>query len=141
MSIPGKPPYRIAGIPPGIISSDDYDVTDEALAALAALAAPAETLTVWWWPKGLGVSYDIPVPYEQKLDAPSALAFAEQLSRVEGMQFVKVFGSSERDIRWRYPADSQECSHGITLANKQTGVERCAECGALVPADTQEDKT
>lgn len=31
----GKPPYRIAGIPPGIISADDYDVTDEALAALA----------------------------------------------------------------------------------------------------------
>jgi hypothetical protein len=39
------------------------------------------------------------------------------------------------------PADSQECSHGITLANKQTGVERCAECGALVRADSQEDKT
>lgn len=32
--LPGVPPYRIAGIPPGIISADDYDVTDEALAFL-----------------------------------------------------------------------------------------------------------
>jgi hypothetical protein len=37
--IPGKPPYRIAGIPSGIISADDWDVTDEVLAFLAALPA------------------------------------------------------------------------------------------------------
>jgi hypothetical protein len=30
----GRPPYRIAGIPPGIISADDFDVTEEALDAL-----------------------------------------------------------------------------------------------------------
>jgi hypothetical protein len=32
----GKPPHRVAGIPAGIISEDDFDVTDEAFAALAA---------------------------------------------------------------------------------------------------------
>ena len=40
-----KPPYRIAGIPPGIISADDFDVTDDVLDALAALSfssAPGE---------------------------------------------------------------------------------------------------
>lgn len=39
LDVGGKPPYRIAGHPPGIISDDDYDVTDEALAFLAL--APA----------------------------------------------------------------------------------------------------
>lgn len=34
--IPGRPPYRVAGVPAGIISADDYDVTDEAFKALAA---------------------------------------------------------------------------------------------------------
>jgi hypothetical protein len=32
----GKPPHRVAGIPAGIISEDDFDVTEEAFAALAA---------------------------------------------------------------------------------------------------------
>lgn len=32
----GEPPHRVAGIPAGIISADDYDVTEEAFAALAA---------------------------------------------------------------------------------------------------------
>jgi len=50
-------------------------------------------------------------------------------------------GQGARWLRADTPADSQECDHGITLANKQTGVERCAECGATVPADSQEDKT
>lgn len=40
----GRPPYRIAGIPPGIISADDYDVTDEALEALVSLDALVEQL-------------------------------------------------------------------------------------------------
>lgn len=35
MRLPGEPPYRIAGIPEGIISADDLDVTEEALEALA----------------------------------------------------------------------------------------------------------
>ena len=35
-SVPGKPPYRIAGAPSGIISADDWDATDEALEALAS---------------------------------------------------------------------------------------------------------
>jgi hypothetical protein len=40
----GKLPYRIAGLPPGIISADDYDVTDEALDLLAALPALIEVV-------------------------------------------------------------------------------------------------
>lgn len=38
----GEPPYRIAGIPSGIISADDYDVTDQAFAALARYNALVE---------------------------------------------------------------------------------------------------
>lgn len=42
--IPGESPYRIAGIPSGIISADDIDVTDEAFAALTSYNGLVEQL-------------------------------------------------------------------------------------------------
>jgi hypothetical protein len=66
-----------------------------------------ENLTVWWWTDGLGVDYDIPVPYAQTLPHASALTLGHNLSQQKNVVWVKVFGASELDERWRWdrPAD------------------------------------
>jgi hypothetical protein len=73
-------------------------------------ADAGENLTVWWWTDGLGVYYDVPVPYAQTLPHESALTLGHNLSQQKNVVWVKVFGASENDERWRWdrPADTKE---------------------------------
>lgn len=67
----------------------------------------SETLVCWYWPIGLGeAEFDIPVPYERRGEAEDVLAFAREVSSPATTEWVKVFASTELDVRYRWSRES-----------------------------------